>query len=91
MVIHGHADLEYATVGATHVSSSGHRFQFSRVKKSDPPGGLVGKTIEVKGYRSSREQLAIGCDACPRRHNVKSGYAVFFAPPRALLTGDLRR
>ena len=61
--------LEHTNVKVTHVSGSGHRYEFPRKRKKE---NLVGKRIQVRGYRASRDQLAVGCDRCPRRHSDKS-------------------
>ncbi len=73
--------LEHKTVKATHVSESGHRYQFKRVREKDV-GDLVGQTIEIGGYRASREQLALGCDGCPRRHIENSELPSFAGSAR---------
>ena len=91
VVVLGEAYLQHATINATHVSPSAHRYQFPKIKKSESSGTLIGKKIVVRGYRASREQLAIGCDACPRKHNPKSMSSLSAATFLASLTDDAHR
>ena len=65
------AMVEHTAVNATHITPSGHRFQLPRVRLSRGET-LVGSTIDVRGYRASRDQLAVGCDGCTRKHKMES-------------------
>ena len=70
----GTARYDHTTINATHISESGFRYAFPKSKE-----GLYGKTVRVKGYRSSRDQLVIQCDGCKRKHSEKSGLSFFGA------------
>ena len=67
------ANINHASIRATHISHSGYRYQFPVTNET-----LVGKTIEVKGYRPSYEQVILGCDGCHRSHSVKSEHIPYY-------------